>query len=1085
MDTPGGNNITIDVVVDSNGAITELRGVANEVNRLDSTVETASRSFTNLNRDLNNVIGRSLNTGQFRELGESIRSVFDGNLDSDRLESAIQELGREFVESGGEIEDFEEQLRRASRTTEDSRPSFSRLQASIITLNQGFQLLRGGFRTISEFSRVASDLAREARDIENLSIAFENLQASIGANATSSINSLRTATQGLVTDLDLFRISNNAVTLGVATSEEQFARLAEGATRLGQALGRTAAESIGDITTGIGRQSRLILDNLGIIVDATAANERFAASIGVAANSLTDSQRQAAFANETIRQLEEAVSTLPPSTLSAAQAFGVVEVSISNLRTSFLQQVSGNNELRDAFLELNTAINSIDTEGLGNALTGLVSIFTNSVIPAINLAIGVLDEFFSLADSLSGLDAINESINVSNNEGLTLASREIQDLRAELRETGLEGQQFSNAYNQGINQSIQKFSVLARNSNLELQRLNDRFAENAETSRFAAGEKAELTQQIQQAEERAATFATTLTTLRNAQNGISVQSGQTSEALGRLRRQQNLNNDQTIRDVATNNNLTESLTDLQRAQERFNESVEDLRPPSEEFKRAEDAIRNATTELSRGNIEFEEFQRIATQASNSVNLTEREIDRLSQSIQEGTREIDQASESLRGLQQELGRIAATTIGDLFNGTLDTSSIASSLGSIGGLVGETFRDDIAGAISSLGLDLGENAGAIGGAIGSALGSGLVERFATESISGVQSLLNGDELSTNEEIALALPTFGLSFIADDLISGLFGNSDPGANARAAFRDYFNNLIDDTGLDIDPFEILGGRNAFDQFRNSAGELTTIVTEEFQNLNLTNELADSFNGLGIAFREALNIEDINANQLSQLLAVNFETPAGLNDLQILLRQAEVSAEDLQEQLENAFLTGDIAAGEFLNASRSITDLYADGIPGAIGDVRGAFENFRASLDRGGAFSQDAIADIGAEAAEAGRTFAELPAFLESLGAETQQVNQLFSQLTAQGIDSLEGLENISVLDTANLVASLENANFAFNDTRDQIEDLNNRISNIPDSVVTNYTLNVDTNFRDDAARQLVEEGEISLPTPTGQGLG
>jgi hypothetical protein len=54
----------------------------------------------------------------------------------------------------------------------------------------------------------------------------------------------------------------------------------------------TRHKALDNLITGLGRHSPLILDNLGITVSATEANEKYAASIGVAAKSLTDTQKR-------------------------------------------------------------------------------------------------------------------------------------------------------------------------------------------------------------------------------------------------------------------------------------------------------------------------------------------------------------------------------------------------------------------------------------------------------------------------------------------------------------------------------------------------------------------------------------------------------------------------------------------------------------------------------------------------------------------------------------------------------------------------------------------------------------------------
>ena len=76
------------------------------------------------------------------------------------------------------------------------------------------------------------------------------------------------------------------------------------------ASGRTTTEAIQDITLGIGRQSKLILDNLGIIVKAEEAYQNFADTLGINKNELSDYGKQVAFSEAAMKALQERADKL-------------------------------------------------------------------------------------------------------------------------------------------------------------------------------------------------------------------------------------------------------------------------------------------------------------------------------------------------------------------------------------------------------------------------------------------------------------------------------------------------------------------------------------------------------------------------------------------------------------------------------------------------------------------------------------------------------------------------------------------------------------------------------------------------------
>ena len=65
-------------------------------------------------------------------------------------------------------------------------------------------------------------------------------------------------------------------------------------------MGITTTQAYNDIVTGLGRGSAMILDNLGIVVNSTEANEEYAKSIGKTAAQLTDAEKKQALINNVV-----------------------------------------------------------------------------------------------------------------------------------------------------------------------------------------------------------------------------------------------------------------------------------------------------------------------------------------------------------------------------------------------------------------------------------------------------------------------------------------------------------------------------------------------------------------------------------------------------------------------------------------------------------------------------------------------------------------------------------------------------------------------------------------------------------------
>jgi hypothetical protein len=148
-----------------------------------------------------------------------------------------------------------------------------------------------------------------------------------------SIEDLRAGSTGLITDVELMKSFNTAASL-VSRDFAQKLPIAMGA------LGKVAASTgqdmgflLNSLTTGVGRLSPMILDNLAIQVDLTKAYEDFAKANGLVAKELTKAQQQTALMNQVMGLLNENTKDLPAVTGTAAQQLGSLSVMFQNLKT--------------------------------------------------------------------------------------------------------------------------------------------------------------------------------------------------------------------------------------------------------------------------------------------------------------------------------------------------------------------------------------------------------------------------------------------------------------------------------------------------------------------------------------------------------------------------------------------------------------------------------------------------------------------------------------------------------------------------------------------------------------------------------
>jgi len=208
----------------------------------------------------------------------------------------------------------------------------------------------------SQFARLTFELGQTASEAQRLEAAFTGLA---GADVASGmLQQLRRVSQGTISQTDLMLSANRAMMLGVTDNADEMARLLEIAIVRGQAMGVSATQAFDNLMTGIGRMSPLILDNLGIITGGQRVYDEYAASIGKAADALSDMEKRQALVQLVLEQGEG--MTFEPDDASswerAAAAFADLKVQLGLLINEFMRLPEILGLAADALTGLNNAL---------------------------------------------------------------------------------------------------------------------------------------------------------------------------------------------------------------------------------------------------------------------------------------------------------------------------------------------------------------------------------------------------------------------------------------------------------------------------------------------------------------------------------------------------------------------------------------------------------------------------------------------------------------------------------------------------------------------------------------------------------
>ena len=215
-----------------------------------------------------------------------------------------------------------------------------------------------GFVAVNKAFDAVSASIQAAGKFEGVSEGFENLRKKTGFSS-QAFDKFNKALDGTVQSTELMTMANNAMLLGITDNEQQMAQMFDTAQRLAKAVGEDAAFGVNSLVTGIGRQSKLMLDNLGIMIDTQQAYDDYAASLGKTASQLDETERKQAFTNAALAEAERLANNLGEEQLNMSDSLNQAKKAIGDVSVSVGQLLSPAVEAVNGFLD---SLKDVDTE---------------------------------------------------------------------------------------------------------------------------------------------------------------------------------------------------------------------------------------------------------------------------------------------------------------------------------------------------------------------------------------------------------------------------------------------------------------------------------------------------------------------------------------------------------------------------------------------------------------------------------------------------------------------------------------------------------------------------------------------------
>jgi len=327
------------------------------------------------------------------------------------------------------------------------------------------------------------ETARLTGQTDNLRQSFLNLTKAQNLNAELMLSKMQKASHNTILSTELMNQANNALLLGLPITEEEMGLLTEAGYKLGKAMGVDAAKGLESLTVGIGRQSRLWLDNLGIVIDAEAGNKKYAESLGKTVGQLTEAERKTAFYNSAIEQIRVKLNQLGPIQENqvdildrAAVEAKEASIAYGKFMAPAISQVAsllalGAKNVKEFFLQLTesdieTTIRQLKELGVSaESIMRLERIKLSLELREINKELDKSKfQYKDIESANRGIEYLEKRINANIQERADLEQRrfEVEEAYQKIKDTG----------------TLNENNQARHNFNLFIDRMRIRFAEN-------------------------------------------------------------------------------------------------------------------------------------------------------------------------------------------------------------------------------------------------------------------------------------------------------------------------------------------------------------------------------------------------------------------------------------------------------------------------------------------------------------------------------------------------------------------------------------------------------------------------------
>jgi hypothetical protein len=195
------------------------------------------------------------------------------------------------------------------------------------------QAAAGALGAVGGLATGIAALGSRGADVADVAASFDLLSQGAGGGE-AALNTLRTATDGLITDFDLMKTSNLAFSQGLNLTQSELQLTGEAARVLADRVGGDTRLAYETLTAAMATGRDKQLQSIGLNIDAEAAVQKLANSLGVEKGKLNESQETMAKRNAILAAMKTALDESGRAEVDFGERITQAKVTIQNFTDS-------------------------------------------------------------------------------------------------------------------------------------------------------------------------------------------------------------------------------------------------------------------------------------------------------------------------------------------------------------------------------------------------------------------------------------------------------------------------------------------------------------------------------------------------------------------------------------------------------------------------------------------------------------------------------------------------------------------------------------------------------------------------------